>query len=508
MVEATPFWLDGAAVPAFAAVGEDMRVDVAIVGGGIVGLHCALNLRASGLRVAVFEARRFGRQATGRSTAKVTSQHGLRYGQLKRDFGDEYARVYADANQKAIENIARLCAELDGGAGFQRRDAFVYACNDDEADRLQEEAEAAASLGLPASMEHAAGLPLQVTSLLKFKNQAQFDPAAYLGGLAGLLSPDVKLFEQSRVTSIEDGEPYRLASNGHTITAGHVVVATQMPIVNDGMFFAKAFPFAHPVAAAPLPEGIPVDGVFISAGSPSHSFRTAQRDDQVYLVAAGGEYKPAHPDEQAGVIEDLLRFLREHFRIEQPTHLWTNEDFRSMDGAAFIGPATSSKPNLLVATGFAAWGITQGAVAGEILAARILGQEHEAAALFEARRVKPLVGGSTFLSENARAGAHMVSDRLMGAKSGKPEDIAPGGAGIVSIDGKQVAFRRTADGQPHGLSAKCTHMGCIVDWNAVDRTWDCPCHGSRFDENGRVLAGPAASPLEPRRVGPKGERAP
>ncbi len=492
----SPFWFEGHEPGGFAPLGEDLLVDVAIVGGGMVGLHCAWQLREAGLRVALFEARRIGHQATGKSTAKVTSQHGLRYSTLKRNFGEERARLYAELNQKAVAEIASICEHIEGRASFERRDAYVYAETEKRVGELEDEAETARALGLPASVERSATMPFEVAALLRFAGQGQFDPHAYLHGMARLVAGNVAIYEQSRVTEVEQGRPCRLQVNGHSVRAGQVVVATQLPVVGDGMFYTKAFPIAHPVAAAPLPDGVAVDGMFLGVEEPTHSFRTAVRDGRTWLVAAGGEYRTGEPGKQAEMVSDLKTFLRERFGIDEPSHMWTNEDFRAMDGAAFIGPATGGEPNLLVATGFDAWGITQGAVAGEVLAARLLSREHPGAELFDSTRLKPLSGGPTFVAENVKAGAHMVGDRLFGASSIDPADLAAGQAAVVKVEGEELAIRRDPSGTLHVLSAKCTHMGCVVGWNEVDETWDCPCHGSRFEADGTVISGPARSPLQ------------
>ncbi|WP_051469694.1 FAD-dependent oxidoreductase [Chelativorans sp. J32] len=500
MNKGNPFWFDGVASKDYPALAEDLTVDVAIVGGGIVGLHCAHRLSGTGLKVVLLEARRIGRQATGRSTAKVTSQHGQRYASLTKKFGDEQARIYARANQDAVAEIAALAQAMEAQAGLEPRPAYIYAVDDEQAAQLKKEYEAAKTLGLPAEIVSGAGLPFHTTALLRYDGQYQFNPYLYLVGLAERISSEIPIYEQSRVTEISAGEPIRLSVNGRTVTAAHAVVATQMPVVNEGKFFAKAYPFAHAVVAARLPDGKRVEGMFISSGTPSHSLRTAVKDGQTYLIAAGGEFKTGEPEKEREMVEDLRSFLSANFGIDEFTHLWTNEDFRPMDGAAFIGPATNSHQNLLVATGFDAWGITQGVVAGGILAERILGRSHPAADLFDSTRVKPMASAAEFTKGNIKAAGHLIGDRVMKRAAVPLDSIAPGEGGIISHKGEQLAVRRHDDGSLIGLSATCTHMGCIVGWNGIDRTWDCPCHGSRFDERGEVIAGPAVSALEPRDV--------
>ena len=501
-MESRVLWFEGEREALFPPLASDLQTDVAIIGAGIAGMHCAWHLRESGLRVALLEARQLGHQATGRSTAKVTSQHGLRYVSLKRSFGEENARIYATANQGAVSLIAAICESMDGHFGLKPANAHVYATDERQAGQLEDEAEVARELGLPATILRQAKMPVPARALLRFTSQYQFNPAAYLRGVAKALSANMQIFEQSRVTAVEHGDTCRIECNGHTVTASQVVVTTQMPIVNQGMYFTKAFPFAHPVAAAPLPHDVEVEGMFVSAGEPSYSFRTAAVNGQTCLVAAGPEFTIGQPDQQAAAMGDLHRFMRDHFRIEAPTHQWINEDFRPMDGAAFVGPATSATPNLQVATGFQAWGISQGAVAGEIMAHRILGKEHRAAKLFEATRISLLAGGPAFISGNVQAAFHLIADRVLEGKAKNLKELAPGEAAVVTVKGEQLAVRREELGSFQVLSAVCTHLGCIVDWNAIDETWDCPCHGSRFTAKGEVLSGPAIQRLEPRTLGP------
>lgn len=491
-----PFWFPaGENAKRYPTLDGDLEVDVAIVGAGIVGLTTACLLQSAGRRVAVLEARQVGRQATGRSTAKVTSQHGRRYRRLLDSIGKSRARRYAAANERAVGRIRKLCEALKVDCGLEARPAYVFAETDEDAQTLVDEAEAARELGLPASFVTELALPFPVTGALRFADQAQFDPFRYLVGLGEAVARDGVLFESTRVTEIEHGEPCRLVAGTSSITARHVVVATQMPVIGDGLYFAKNFPVAHPLAAAPLPEAIRLDGMYLSSGSPTRSFRTADRDGKLFLVAAGGEFKPGEADEQGAAVEDLTSFLKDAFGIGAPTHLWINEDFRPMDDLPFVGPVAGSKPRLHVAIGFDAWGITQGTAAAEIITDLIIGRENEDAEVFDAARVRPVAGGRELISENLKAGARLAGDRLLHLRRRSLGDIADGQGGIVDCGGEQVAVVKRDGRIEAAVTAVCTHLGCVVGWNAVDRTWDCPCHGSRFDIDGSVLSGPAVEPL-------------
>lgn len=484
------------------SLAQDTRADVAIVGAGIVGLTAAYELARTGKKVVVLEALRTATQVTARSTAKITSQHGLLYGRLARDFGEDNARLYARANQDAIERIAALVDKERIDCAFERKPAYVYAPDIDTSSDINEEAIAASLFDLPARLVKDVPAPVECAVALCFDNQAQFNPVRYLAGLARVVARTAQLYEMTRVVSVErDGDLHRVKTEaGHTVTARHVLVATHLPVVPEGKFYAKAFTFSHTVAAAPLDPSFNVDGMFITSSEPTYSFRIDATGDTPYLIAAGPEYKTGVAEELARSFTDLESFMREHFGIEEPAYRWTNEDFRSMDGMPFVGSASLSTPHLYVATGFDAWGITNGVAAAHTIADQILQRENPCSRLWDATRIKPLAGGAEFVKENLKTAKQFVVDHLAPESSDAGDHLSLGQARVVRKDSENIACYRDMNGHLHEISATCTHMGCIVAWNDVDHTWDCPCHGSRFHPDGTVLHGPATSALESRKT--------
>ncbi|HUH40430.1 MAG TPA: FAD-dependent oxidoreductase [Castellaniella sp.] len=485
--------------PGYPALSEDLSADVVVIGAGIVGLTAAERLCRAGLSVIVLEGARVGVQVTGRSTAKLTSQHGLIYHTLIEKVGEDLARRYAQANEAAIADIANCVADHQIACGFERQSAYIYAQDDMGAADIETEAQAAMTLGLPAKRTDHVGAPVDVSAALCFEQQAQFNPAQYLVGLAAVVARHARIFEKSRVTEVEEGDPCRVqTAGGACVRAQHVVVATHTPIVPDGFYFAKAFPYSHSMIAAPIEAARAPSAMCIRAGEPSYSFRSYRDGDTHYLIAVGPTYKTGVAADEAHSFARLEQFARETFGIEAPPYRWTNEDFAPMDGLPFVGHAGSGDSKLFVAFGFNAWGITTGTAAAGLLSDLILGRDNPCETLFDATRIRPIQGGAEFIKGNIDAASHLIGDRFDVPEVMAEElDLQPGFATVARINGETVAAYRDEAHVLHTVSATCTHMGCLVGWNQTDRSWDCPCHGSRFDVDGAVLHGPATTPLKP-----------
>ena len=486
------YWNHTATAEAFPQLRGDIEVDVAIIGGGIVGMTAARLLKDRGQRVAVIEARRVGRQVTGKSTAKVSSQHGIRYQTLVQKFGEDRSRLYAEAQEAGIRRIAELAAQWKLQADIEAKPAYVYTLDEDRVGELEKEGEVARRLGLPATIDRGdIGLPFHVRAALRFDDQAQFHPVRYLAGLAATIPGEgCHVFENSRAV---DWEPTRVVTDQGSVKARHVVMATHLPLGQVGLYYSIAHPHAEPVIAAPLRGDLP--GMYKNAEKPSHSIRTHRNGKgQTYAIVAGTSFKPGDPDEEQKYLREIERWLIGNFEVGPIEHRWINEDYSSIDGAPFVGWSSRVGEAYLVATGFAAWGISNGTAAALIIADLAMGRENRWLDMFDATRVKPLAGAKEFVTGNAEVAAHLVGGYL----SRKPksyDELEPGHAAIMKIDGENVAAFKDEEGVVHAVSAVCSHMGCLVGWNATDRTWDCPCHGSRFELSGEVLHGPATRPL-------------
>ena len=499
--QAPSFWTHTAATPPFDPLAGDLATEVAIVGAGIVGVTLALLLQARGHRVALLEARRVGQQVSGFTTAKVTSLHGRPYARLVHRFGRATARLYGESHEAALEWMVDVVARLRLDCNLRRADAYTYTESADGVAALREEAEIAAQLGLPASFVLECPLPFPIRGAVRFEGQAQFHPLRYLAGLAGHCAEGgVVVAEGTRATDVDesDGE-CRVEYERGTVVAEHVVVATNLPFVNRGGHFAKTYPRAHVAAAAPCPWDATrlATGMYLADASPTRSVRVEHEGANAWLIATGGGFKTGQGDPVAEM-DGLVGWLEERFGATDVPFRWVNEDFHADDGLPYIGRLASDSKRVWTATGLNAWGMTRGTLAALILADQIEGKAHPYGAIYDATRIDPVHAAREFVVQNANVAKTFLKGHVeKGARRG-PADLAVGEAAILDRDGGKVAAFRDDEGALHCVDATCTHMGCSVAWNAVSRTWDCPCHGSRFTVDGEVLYGPAVKPLAAR----------
>ena len=493
-------WIETAPSAAYEPVAGDVDVDVAVVGGGIVGIVTAFLLKEAGARVALVERTRILTGVTGHTTAKLTSQHGLRYHGLTKSFGSETARLHAEANEAAIGFVVERAAALDIDAQFERRPAYVWGETAAERRQIEQEAEAAAALGLPAEVVDDVPLPVEATGALLFRDQAQFHPRRFLLPLAERIPGDGShLFEETTVTSAGGGVA-RTARG--TVRAEQFVLATHLPIADRGLFFARAFPYRGYVVAARVDDASSPTGIFINAGSPTRSVRTALDDDGRRLVLVSGDGHQVGSETETGThYETLESWARRRFAVEGFRYRWSTQDYYSADELPFVGSLHPGSRGVWVATGFGGWGMSNGIAAAMVLADLVRGRESPWQDAYSTTRLSTVTRGR-FVKGNVTAVRHLVGDRLTRPSAEQARRLAPGEGEVVRVGARHVAVSRRDDGTVAAVSAACTHLRCLVRWNAGERSWDCPCHGSRFDAEGRVLNGPAVRPLERRALPP------
>ena len=491
----TPYWLEHAAVAHPALAGE-LEADVAVVGAGITGATTALLLAQAGKKVVLLDSGEVCSGATGYTTAKLTVGHSLVYGELADRHGVDVARRYAASNQAAIEQVARIVDEHGIECDFERASNFVYV-ESGPTDELEREAEAARRAGVAAELTTETDLPYPVAGAIRVDGQAQLHPWKYVAGIVGLaVANGAQVFERTRATGVGGSRPYAVETAGGVVRAEHVVLATQLPFLDRGLHFAKAHPTASYAIAGEIEAERAPRGMYISVDQPTRSVRSTPGAEGRRIVVVGGEgHKPGEEPRTDERYRRLEQFLRERFRVAA-AYRWSTHDYVPVDGLPYIGRLTPGREGILVATGFAKWGMTKGTLAAGILTDVILGRPNEDAELYDATRLDLRRSARTFAKENGHVGLAFFRDRVR-PRPGRGEIDALGlGEGTVArVGGKQIAAYRDDEGALHTRSARCTHLGCIVGWNPADRAWECPCHGSRFDALGGLVQGPATADL-------------
>ncbi|MGW7056636.1 FAD-dependent oxidoreductase [Streptomyces sp. NPDC054887] len=499
-VPARPFsyWMEYGDAEAHPPPPDGLDVDVAVIGGGIAGICTAWELARAGKGVALLEAGRIAAGVTGNTTAKLSALHGVAYQRLRSTRGPEGAALYARSQQDAIGHVVAVCEELGIDCDLERTPAFTYAETPSEASTVEAEAEAARAAGLPASFVKETGLPFPVAGAVRVEEQAQFHPRKYLYALAADLERrGGQIFEGARVVGLREGEPCRLTTeDGRTVSARDVVVATHYPVFDRSLLFARLKPHRELVVAGVIPAAQDPGGMYLTPEGSTRSVRTAPYGDgERLLIVTGEKFTPG-----AGRVEEryerLEQWTTRRFPDVRLTHRWAAQDNEPTDGVPFVGALHARARHAYVAAGFNGWGMASGVMAGKLLAARITGQKLPWTDLYDPVRLQPVKEAPALLRFQAAAAGHFVGDRLpFVTGSGPASAIAPGSGAVVRSGARHVAVHRDDAGELHALSARCTHLGCLVRFNDGERTWECPCHGSRFGVDGEVLQGPAVRPL-------------
>jgi glycine/D-amino acid oxidase-like deaminating enzyme/nitrite reductase/ring-hydroxylating ferredoxin subunit len=490
----TSLWLDTAPPPERPALKGDLDFDVCVIGAGIAGLAAAALLREDGADVAVLEMDRVGAGTTGYTTAKVSSNHQLVYSELESKHSEKAARVYAEANEAGLDWLRRTVQEHGIECDWRDKQAFTYAATDDDGPSIEDELAAAQRAGLPVSFTTDTDLPFAVAGAIRFEDQAEFHPTKFTNALATRLEDEgCRIFERTRALGVSTGEPCSVETDtGGGVRAHRVIVATHYPFLDRGLFFPRLSPKRSYCIAVRATGELP-QGMYISASEPTRSIRATPD-----LLLVGGEgHKTGHGDPAAAYAR-LEAWARERFAVEAVEYRWASQDNMPADGIPYVGHLVPTSDRILTATGFRKWGITNGVAAAMMLADEIAGRDNPWRSTFDANRFTPTAALPSIVREGADFSVSFVADRLKPGDVGSLDDLAPGEGGIVRDGFQRVAGYRDEAGELTVLSPTCTHLYCQVRWNGAERTWDCPCHGSRFDAKGKVVEGPAVQDL-PRR---------
>ncbi|HEU5156814.1 MAG TPA: FAD-dependent oxidoreductase [Streptosporangiaceae bacterium] len=490
---AQSYWMASSDTTSYPRLTDDFDVDVAVIGGGIAGLCTAWELARAGRPAVLLEGDRIAGGATGYTTGRLSAAHPWIYAPLRDSFGPETARLYATSQQQAVDHVVETARELGIDCDIERRPSHVYVEPAERVDDLKTEAEAAREAGLAASFVTATDLPYDVAGALRVEEQVQFHPRRYLLGLAeDFVRLGGLVYEETRVTDIDEGRPHRLTTDsGVTVTARDVVVATQFPVIEHALLDFRLVPLRELVVAAPIAAEADPGGMFITREENTRSVRTAPYGDgQRLLLVTGESFAPGGGD-VAERQDRLVGWAREHFKINEVECWWSAQDLDTTDKIPYVGRFSD---HLYVATGFARSGMSHGVMSGRLLAALLTGTEPPWTDLYAPRRTHPAREAAPLVKAGLATAQRFLGDRLR-ARHASIDDIQPGQGAVVRHAGRTCAVYRDDGGTTHVRSARCTHLGCLVAFNATERVWECPCHGSRFATDGSVLTGPATKPL-------------
>ncbi len=426
-------WKKTAELPEFPTLKRNIKTDVLIIGGGMAGILTAYLLDKKGVNYCLVEGRRICGGTTGNTTAKITAQHGAVFNELLSSFGKEKAKMYLEANLKAVDFYKNICK--DKNFDFEIKDNFVYSLCDRK--KIEDEISALETLGYKAELCENLPLPLKIAGAVKFSSQAQFNPIKFVSGIA----KNLKIYEKTFIKAVSDGIAY---TENYKIKAEKIIVATHFPFINrHGSYFLKLYQHRSYVLA--LKNAKDVGGMYVDEAQNGLSFRNYGD----YLLLGGGDHRTG---KQGGGYNELREFARKNYKESQEVYHWAAQDCISLDKIAYIGRYSALCSELFVATGFNKWGMTGSAVSAMILSDMVLDKENPYQEVFSPSRsiLKPQLAINSFETMT----------------------------NILKIK-----------------TPRCTHLGCALKWNKYEHTWDCACHGSRFSEDGKVLENPAMKDL-------------
>ncbi|MFC3038878.1 FAD-dependent oxidoreductase [Virgibacillus xinjiangensis] len=491
------YWRDSIELPTFPPLEESISVDVAIAGAGITGITAAYLLSSQNIKVAVLDADQILNGTTGHTTAKITAQHGLIYDEFIQHFGEEVASKYYQAAEEAKELIKQNIEKHQIECDFQTEDAYIYTNEDSYVQQLQKEKEAYDKLGIPGELTDHLPLNLAVKSALMMKNQAQFHPLKYLKALTELcIEQGVKFYENTVATDVEyNNQPAILTKDGHRITCKNIIAATHFPFQDKrGLYFARMYAERAYVLGIKTSQKYP-GGMYINAESPTRSIRSTTFNGEKLWLISGENHKTGQGKPTMEHYNALQAFSEENFDMEEVVYRWSAQDLTTLDKIPYVGSLEKDQDHILIATGYRKWGMTNGTIAAKILTDKILKKENAYAEIYQPSRFKGHPGIREFAQINADVVKHMVRGK-MEQRERKIDELLADDAAVIRINGQRAGAYKDKEENLHVVDTTCTHMGCEVEWNSGDRTWDCPCHGSRFSYTGDVIEGPAQKPLK------------
>lgn len=494
---AVSYWRESVERSKFDNLDEDIQVDVCIVGGGITGITSAYLLAKEGVKVAVLEADQILNGTTGHTTAKITAQHDLIYDELINSLGKSKAKLYYEANIDALRFIKNTINELEIDCDFSNQNAYMYATTEEYASKIQKEIKAYEKLGINGGPVKSFPLDINIKNAVMMRNQAQFHPVKYLTHLAKKVTElGGLIYENTTAVNVETEEhPTVLTSKDYRVTAKHVLACSHFPFYEGlGLYSTRMYADRSYVLAAKPKQKLP-RGIFISADKPTRSIRSVTINGEEMVLVVGDSHKTGQGIDTMKHYKALEEFGQQVFGLEDIPYRWSAQDLTTLDKVPYIGEITSGQPNVLIATGYRKWGMSNGTAAALLLRDLVLGNKNPFRDLYTPSRFYATPSLKNFLVQNANVAEHLIKGKLQ-ISNIDPDTLSNDEAAVISIEGERKGAYKDEEGQLHIVDTTCTHIGCEVEWNSGERSWDCPCHGSRFSYTGDVIEGPAEKPLQ------------
>lgn len=480
----------------FEEIKEDKKVSVCIIGGGLTGLQTAYNL-SDKLDVVILEKDRICGSTSGKTTGKITSQHGVFYDYLINSQSKEFAKMYLEANEKAIQNIKDIIEKEEIECDLEEESSYVFTKQETKLDMIKNEQKAVDKLQKEKSdYVKEIELPTEISGAIEFKNQAQFHPLKYAYGLAkAIIKNDGKIYENTKVTDIKrENEKYVVYANKNKVIADYVVLATRYPIMNvPGYYFLKMYQSTSYAMVFDAKKKL-FDGMYISYETPNVSFRTIRDGDRELLLAVGYDYKTGTEELRDGY-QRLEVIVRKMYPDAEVLYKWTAEDCISLDKIPYIGQYSSIMKNLYIATGFNKWGVTSSNVAANIITDKILQKENKYEEIFKSTRIEPIKNRQEMGDMLKEANKSILLSRFKIPKE-ELDNIKIGEGKIIKIDNTKVGVYKSKTGEIFKVKPICTHLGCELYFNNIEKIWECPCHGSKFTYDGKSIEVPSNKDLK------------
>ena len=499
------YWLETTKNITNRQIDNDYTADVCIIGAGICGLSTGYYLAKNGLKVIIVDKDGIGEKTSGNTTAKITLQHGLIYDYLINSYGINFALKYFESNKQAISNIKEIIDNENIDCDFEYQSNYIYTTDKNEIAKIENEVSALNALEAYSTGEKYAKfvtcceLPFKIAGGVKTQKQAQYHPRKYMLGLVNAIERNRGLiFTNSLVEDVEKSDVgYTTYLGEYTINSKYVVLASHYPFINfPGLYFSKMYQTTSYAIAIETNNKL-FDGMYINTKEPIYSFRTIKDEDKRLLIISGGNHKTGYAPESS--VNYGYKYLEEEAKKLYPDckilYKWNTRDCITLDKIPYIGEFSHLMPNMYVATGFNKWGMTSSNVAANIIKDKILEIENNYADIYSATRVKPIKNRDELKNMVKQVVKSFVTNRIKIPK----EDLSvikKDNGGIIKVNGLSIGIYKDKDENIFAINPTCTHLGCLLTWNNLDKTWDCPCHGSRFDYTGKNMYDPAFKDLE------------